>query len=291
MINLELYRAFYAIAKTGSLTAASKELYVSQPALSQSILNLETQLGGKLFVRTQKGMTLTPEGEKMLEDIEHGLNYFKLAENNFLQMKHLAKGIIRIGASDTLCRHYLLKYITKFHDTYPDVNIEITNRTTSETLGLLRAGKVDVAFVNLPIDTHEFNVYECMSVSECFVGNSKYKNMSMQNIEDISKLPLVMLETSSNTRLYVNKYFSNLGHELKPGIELGSFDLVVEFAKAGLGVGCVTKEFIKNNIDNNELYEIPTSFQIPKRHIGGITRKETTLTFAALKFMELVIGK
>ena len=288
MINLELYRAFYAVAKTGSLTAAAKELYVTQPALSQSIQALENQLGGQLFVRTKKGMILTHEGEKMYVDVSTALDLFNSAENNFYQMKHLAAGSIRIGASDTLCRHFLLKYITKFHKLYPNVNIEVTNRTTCDTISLLRAGKVDVAFVNMPIDTHEFNFHECISLQDCFVGNADYKNLPTQTVKEIISLPLIMMETSSNTRCFMDNYMDSLGFKPHPEIELGSFDLVVEFAKAGLGVGCVTRQFIKYELDNNQLFEIPTDFAFPLRSVAGITRKNTSLSFAATKFIEIV---
>lgn len=203
-------------------------------------------------------------------------------------MKRLAAGSIRIGASDTLCRHFLLDYITEFHNIYPDVNIEVTNRTTNESIELLRAGKVDVAFVNLPVNTNEFNVHECMPLHDCFVGDISYSNLPVFSAEEISKLPLIMIETSSNTRCFMDKHMEYLGQKLHPEIELGSFDLVVEFAKAGLGVGCVTREFVKVELERGTLFEINTDFSMPPRAIGGITRKDTSLTFAALKFIEIV---
>lgn len=290
MVNLELYRAFYSVAKTGSLTAAARELFVSQPALSQSVMALEQQLGGTLFIRTQKGMTLTPEGESIFPYVEQALNTFLSAENYFLQLKHLAAGSIRIGASDTLCRHFLLKYIKEFHALYPDVNIEVTNRTTMQTLALLRSGKVDVAFVNLPLgeaDT-EFNVYKLMPLRDCFAGNADYSGFRLKTTEDLKELPLIMMETASNTRCLFDEYMEKQGIVIKPEIELGSFDLVVEFAKAGLGVGCVTREFIKHELEEKTLFEIETDFELPERFIGGITRKDLSPTYAALKFMEIV---
>lgn len=290
MINLELYRAFYAVAKTGSLTAAAKEMFVSQPALSQSITNLETQLGGQLFVRNRKGMILTPEGERMYKEVSKALELFKSAENHFLEMKQLVGGSIRIGASDTLCRHFLLKHITEFHKQYPDVKIEVTNRTTSETIDLLRAGKVDVAFVNLPIETHGFEVRECMTLHDCFIGNNSYKKMPVLNPTELAKLPLVAMETKSNTRRFLDKQMDLLGCKISPEIELGSFDLVVEFVKAGLGVGCVTREFVQEELETNQLVELKTDFELPSRAIGGITRKDTSLTFAAMQFIDLVFS-
>ncbi len=291
MINLELYRVFHEVAKSGSLTAAAKELFITQPALSQTILNLESQLGGQLFVRTRKGMILTPEGEKMYAGVSDALDSIKSAENSFMHMKRLDAGYIRIGAGDTLCRHFLLKYITLFHKDYPGINIEVTNRTTSETMALLRAGKVDVAFVNLPADAHEFNVHECIQLNDCFAGNESYKSLPVMSAEQMMSMPLIAMETSSNTRRFMDNYMKKLGVKMKPEIELGSFDLVVEFTKAGLGIGCVTKEFIKKELEEQTLFEIKTDFVFPSRAIGGITRKDTSLTFAALKFIEIVYDK
>lgn len=288
MINLELYRSFYMVAKTGSLTAAAKELFISQPALSQSVMALEQQLGGKLFVRTQKGMVLTPEGESMFGYVEQALHMFGSAENNFLQMKHLNAGSLRIGASDTLCRHFLLRYIKQFHELYPEVNIEVTNRTSPQTMALLRSGKVDVAFVNLPIGEHEFKEYKLMPLHDCFVGNETYAEIQKQTISEIFSRPLIMIEKASNTRSCFDKFMATQGIRVEPEIELGSFDLVIDFAKAGLGIGFVTKEFVQKEFEEGTLFEIKTDFELPERAIGGIKRKDMSLTFAASRFLEIV---
>lgn len=297
MVNLELYRAFYSVAKTGSLTAAARELFVSQPALSQSVMALEQQLGGQLFIRTQKGMTLTPEGQDIFPYVEQALHTFLSAENYFLQLKHLAAGSIRIGASDTLCRHFLLRHIADFHSRYPNVNIEVTNRTTMQTLALLRSGKVDVAFVNLPLMDNggeceqEFSVHRLMPLHDCLAGSGKYYGVHIDSPEDLKNLPLIMMETASNTRCHFDMFMEKQGVVIKPEIELGSFDLVVEFAKAGLGVGCVTREFITGELENETLFELETGFGFPERAIGGITRKDLSPTYAALKFMEIIFPK
>jgi len=288
MINLELYRCFYTVARLGSLTAAAKELFVTQPALSQSILRLEEQLGGRLFVRTSKGMSLTPEGNAVFEYVEKGLNMFGLAQNSFEESKNLISGTIRIGASDTLCRHFLLKYIRKFHEEYPYVKISVTNRTTNETIDLLKAGSVDVAFINLPVSQNGLVVRNLLELHDCIVSSRENLPRKTVSKQELSKMPLIMMERLSNTRRYFDKYMQTLGVVIQPEIELGSFDLVVEFAKAGIGYGCVTKEFIGDELENSNLFEIETAFKIPPRAIGCATLPDIPPSFAAGKFLEFI---
>ena len=288
MIDLELYRAFHTVAKAGSLTAAAKELFVSQPALSQSIMNLEHQLGGRLFVRTPRGMTLTPEGEKMLEYVERALNMLDNAKNSFEEMKNIMTGSIRIGASDTLCRHFLLGHIRTFHEMYPEVIIRVTNRTSEDTLSLLRAGQVDVAFVNLPIGEDEFSVRECMALHDCFVGGGKYRHIKNLSKKELTSLPFIMMETASNTRRFFDRHMQSRSIKITPEFELGSFDLVVEFARAGLGIGCVTREFVENELESGELKLLNCGYPLPPRAVGAVTLRDVPPTFAAGRFLSLV---
>lgn len=294
MVNLEYYKAFYFVAKNGSLTAAAKELFVTQPALSQTILQLEEQLGGTLFTRTPKGMVLTSEGEKIYEYVEQALNLFDTAQKSFDEMKNLKAGSIRIGASDTICSRYLLKYITKFHELFPEISISVTNRTSHQTAALLKAGEVDIAFINLPIsETGSYDISQCLTLHDCFICGEKYRSRFTEPIgmREIAEYPLIMMEKLSNTRQVFDNFMLSKGLSIKPSIELGSFDLVVEFAKYGLGIGCVTREFITRELLNDEVFEIPISFELPERAIGTLLRKDTPLTFAARSFMDLINSK
>lgn len=288
MNNLELYRAFYVVGKMGSLTKAAKELYVSQPALSQSIRQLESRLGGRLFVRTSKGMELTPEGEMVFEYVERAMSMIDLAENNFAGMKRLVSGNIRIGASDTLCRHFLLKHIKRFHEMYPDLKIQVTNRTSHEIAALLRSGKVDIGFVNMPVNENDFEITQCMSLHDCFVAKPGYIDSNKLGIADITKYPMIMIENISNTRQFLDRFMAARGVRLKPDIELGSFDLVIEFVNAGLGIACLTKEFIREELDSEKLVELDVDFIMPARAIGMISLRNVPLTFAARRFLEII---
>lgn len=290
-INLELYRVFYFAAKLKSISKAAEELYITQPAVSQSIKQLEDKLGGQLFFRTTKGIKLTDEGAVLYKYIEQAYSFILTAESKFSEMQNLMSGEIKIGASDTLCKYYLLTYLEKFNIAYPHINIQVTNRTTQETINLLKSGKVDLGFINLPIekDTHLI-IKETLSLQDCFVVGEKYKFLAKEkiSINELIKYPILMLEKGSNTRRYIDSYAENLGIKILPAIELGSLDLLAQFASIGLGAACVTKNFIKEDMKKLNLYEIKLKETIPQRKIGIITLKEVPQTASAKKFIEML---
>lgn len=291
MVNLELYRVFYAVAKCGSLTKAAETLYISQPAVSQSIKQLESQLGGRLFLRTPKGMELTEAGQVMIEHVGNAINMLNEAENKFCELKGITVSVIKIGASDTLCKHYLLKYIDEFHRKYPQINLQVYNRTTPETIELLKTGKVDLGFVNLPVDDSELNIIQpCMELNDIFICSEKF--MPVKNdvipLKKLEDYPLLMLELSSNTRKSIETYSHSLGINLHPEIELGSLDILIEFTKCGLGIGCVPKEYVQNELKSGQLFEVKTIPTLPVRGIGLITLRKVPVNYTVKEFIDSI---
>ncbi|MDR1940201.1 MAG: LysR family transcriptional regulator [Clostridiales bacterium] len=291
-VNLELYRFFYTVARCGSLTKAAQELFISQPAISQSIKLLEQQIGGALFVRTAKGMELTYEGKVIYDYIERAYELVDAAESKFAQLKNLKFGCFTIGANDTLCKNFLLKHICRFNKLYPDVKIQMTNRPTVDTIKLLKNSKADIGFVNLPADTAGLNVEECFKINDIFVcdGRRYGQIKAPLPIEEIAALPLIAIERTSTTRMSVDNFFADRDITLKPVFELSSHELVVEFAKAGLGVGCVVREFVGEELKNGTLFELPLTESLPTRGIGLVTLKDAPIKFAAKRFAEMIIG-
>lgn len=289
-VDLELYKVFYTVGKTGNLTRAAKELYITQPAVSQSIKQLESQLGGRLFVRTPKGMKLTEgEGEMMFGYIEKAIDLIKSAENKFLQMKNLAIGTLHIGAGDSLIKYHLLDKINIFHEKYPQIKIQLTNCTTTGALDLLKTGLIDVAFVNMPVEDSVLTIKEIGRVKDCFVTNSKHKSLTFQN-QNLSVLTdhtLMMLDKNSNSRRNVLNFLKENGVNVTPDIELGNLDLLKEFAINGLGVACVVKEYVQKEIDEGILIEVQTSPDLPSRGIGLATLKNVPSSFAVNEFVSL----
>ncbi len=290
-INLEYYRVFYHTARAGSISRAAQGLFISQPAVSQSIKQLEEKIGGQLFFRTRKGIRLTGEGEVLFKYIEQAYNFIMTAENKFSEMQNLAYGEIRIGAGDTLSRYYLLPFLEEFHRAYPGIKIQVTNRTTPETIGLLKNGSVDFGIINLPVSgDDQLEIRETITIQDCFVGGEAYRKLSDSAIplKELVAYPLLLLEKASNTRRYIDSYAKSHNVEILPEIELGSYDLLVQFARIGLGISCVVKDFVAEEFENGGLYEIRLKEEIPPRKIGVITLKDVPLSAAARKFIKLL---
>ena len=293
MVNLELYRVFYTVAKCGSLTKAAEELYISQPAVSQAIKQLEGQLGGQLFNRTHKGMELSETGGKQIFPlVEKALKLFDEAESKYSELKDTATGIVRICASDTVSTHFLLPYIKEYHEKHPNVNLILQNCTSSETIEMLKNGKGDIGFVNLPLDDSDVNLSNLvMQLHDTFVCSEKFSELTKETI-DLKRLqdyPLLMLELSTATRQAIVSFAHSHGIHLHPEIELASLELMSELAKNGIGIACIPREFVKHELDEEKsLLEIKTNPVLPTRAIGLALPKNDNLTFAVREFIKLL---
>ena len=293
MVNLELYRVFYTVAKCGSLTKAAEELYISQPAVSQAIKQLESQLGGKLFNRTHKGMELSDTGGKQIfSTVEQALKLFDEAESKYAELKDTATGIVRICASDTVATHFLIPYIKEYHKTYPDVNLILQNGTSSETIELLKSNKGDIGFVNLPIDDSDINLSNTvMQLHDTFVASEQFSEL-FDGVIDLKRLqdyPLLMLELSTATRQAIVSFAHSQGVHLHPEIELASLELMCMLAKNGIGIACIPREFVLHELNEEKsLIEIKTNPILPTRAIGLALPKDKNLTFAVKEFIKLL---
>lgn len=292
-VNLDLYRVFLYVARAGSISGAAEDLFVSQPAVSQAMKRLEEQLGVSLLVRSSKGVRLTREGETLFQHVSRAQSLVEAGERKIVEIRGMASGEVRIGASDTLCKYYLAPYLEVFHRQYPKVRLHVTNRTTPETIGLLRAGKVDVGIINLPIeDDPSLVVHETLTVHDCFVGGTAHMDLGDQpiSLDELVEYPLLMLETASNTRGFIDRWAASRGVTLNPEVELGSIDLLLAFAGIGLGIACVVREFAQAEFASGRLREIPLRDPIPRRSIGIVTLKDVGLAVAASGFVDLLLS-
>ena len=292
MVNLELYKVFYAVARCGSLTKAAEELYISQPAVSQAIEQLETQLGGQLFVRTHKGMELSETGGKQIfKTVEQALRLFEEAENKYAELKDTATGVLRICASDTVSTHFLLPYIKKYHEKYPDVNLVLINGTSRETAEMLKTDKADIGFVNLPIDDTDINLCNTvMRLNDTFVASDKFSELTdgKVDLKRLQDFPLLMLELSTATRKAIVSFAHSQGIHLHPEIELASLELMVELAKNGMGIACIPREFVKHELERGVLKEIKTEPSLPTRAIGLALSKTDKIPFTVKEFIKIL---
>lgn len=288
-IPLDLYRVFAAVVRCGSLTAAAQDMFISQSAVSQSVKKLENLLGGALLFRGAKGTILTQEGAELHQYILAALTAIDKGEQQFRQSYQLNAGRLHVGASDTLCRYYLLPILQRFHKLHPNVSIHVTNRTSCETIELLRTGKVDIGFVNLPLHASDMDIEPCLQVRDCLVASPDFPGLpkGVMSLNTLSEYPLLMLETLSNTRHALDAYALSHGVSLSPMLELGSHDLLVQFARIQLGLSFVTYEFALEELESGALVEIPLEPVPPARFIGIAHHKDVPLSPAAYELSNL----
>ena len=291
-INFELYRIFYVVANHSNITKASEELNISQPAISKSIKSLEEQLGGKLFIRTKKGVILTEEGKEFYKYIKHAIEYINNAENKFTDLINLECGCIKIGINTTLTKEFLLPYLEKFNTLFPKIDIQIITDLTSNLMQKLRNGLIDIVIFNINDKEYgnEIEIIKCGKITDCFVVNNKYKDLINKelSLSDLNNYPLILQAKGSNTRWFLDKLGQDNNIIFKPHIELTSYSLVSCFAKIGLGIGYVTKDYIKNELDNKELYELKIKEKIPSRYIGIALSKNHIPNFSTKKLIEII---
>ncbi len=292
-IDFELYRIFYTVANYNNITKASEELHISQPAISKSIKKLENSLGGDLFFRTKRGVVLTEEGKEFYNYIKQAIEFINNAESKFTEMINLETGIIKIGVSVTLTQNFLLPYLEKFHNLYPNIDIQIITNAGYELINKLRNGLIDLIVLNIPnsIDK-DIEIIKCMSVNDVFVVGKNYKHLINRkiNLNELNNYPLILQTKNSNTRSILDDFCSKNNVSLKPNIELASYTLVKEFTKINMGIGYLVKEFIKNDL-NKTLFELDVYPKIPKRQIGIAISKKHIPNFSTRKLIDIITKK
>ena len=290
-VSLEYYRIFYYVTKCGSFTAAAEELCISQPAISQAIKLLENTLGSCLFIRTQKGVKLTPEGEVLFSYISRGYEAIMLGETKFKKMMDLETGEIRIGASDMTLQFYLLKFLEEFHMKYPKIKVTVTNGPTPETLKYLYEGKIDFGVVSLPFQAKpEVHIKEVQPVWDVFVGGRRFFELKDKELEykDLEQLPIICLEKNTSTRAYIDDYLKENGVVLEPEFELATSDIIVQFTLRNLGIGSVVRNFAQKYIDSGELFELKFKKEIPNRNFCIITSDKNPISTAAKELLGML---
>ncbi|KOA18704.1 HTH-type transcriptional regulator CynR [Clostridium homopropionicum DSM 5847] len=289
--NLELYKIFYTVASCGNISLASEKLYISQPAVSKSIKKLEAALGITLFSRNSRGVKLTEEGMVFYQYIERALNEINVGEKVIDKLKNKEAGIIKLGVSTTLCKHFLIPKLKRFIKEYPHIEVKIINKTPYETLKILENGELDMVIISEPPEKDFYNFIELYEIQDIFVAEKNYlESLNIKNYNDIFPFATLMLMESGNiSRGYIDKYFKNNNIVIKPEIEVSNMDLLIEFAKIGLGVTAVIKNFIKNELKEGKLVEIPITPPIPKRNIGVVYHKNIPLSVAAETFLKYLV--
>ncbi|MEA4846711.1 MAG: LysR family transcriptional regulator [Clostridiaceae bacterium] len=294
-INFELYKVFYYVSKSLSFSEASEELFITQSAVSQSIKLLEEKLKCQLFFRNTKKVKLTREGEVLFGHIEQAFNFIKSGERILEEMNSLNQGEIRIGASDTICKYYLMPYIKSFNHAYPNIKIHVTNRTSPRCIELLRKGSVDLSVINIPekFNYSNIKVKNTQRVRDVFIANENFKGLKDRKVslKELESYPLIVLERNSTTREFFDNLMAKHEVSIKPEIELGSVDILMEMTKIGLGIAFAPEECVKPELSKGDIFIIDIKEEIPDRNLGFVIHSNIPLPLAASKFVELLEGK
>ncbi len=289
-INYELYKVFYHVAVTLSFSEASKQLFISQSAVSQSIKVLEKKLNQPLFIRSTKKVQLTPEGEILLKHIEPAMNLIKKGENQLLEAHTLNGGQLRIGASDTICRYYLVPYLNRFHKEFPNIHIKVINQTSIECAKFLENGQADFIVANYPnsalagsMNTRVINEFHDVFVASRSSFPLKGSKLAL---EELLRYPIMMLDRKSTTSEFLHQVFQKSQLDLVPEIELSSNDLLIDLARIGLGIAFVPDFCIPKN--DEDLFILDLKEQLPSRQMMVAYNESLPVSQAARQFMDML---
>ena len=278
------------MARTLSFSEASKCLFISQSAVSQSVKVLEKKLGQTLFIRSTKKVQLTPEGEILFKHIEPAMNLIQKGENQLLEANSLTGGQPRIAASDTICRYYLVPYLNQFHKAYPNVHIKVFNFTSIECAHVLENGQVDFILSNYPnsglLASH--SVRAIHEFHDVFVANAEAFPLTDQilTLEELKEYPIMMLDRKSTTSEFLHSMFQRSHLDLVPEIELSSNDLLIDLARIGLGIAFVPDFCIP--ADESQLYILKLAQSLPARKLVVASNGSVPLSQAAKQFMDML---
>ena len=289
-INYELYKVFYYVASSLSFSDASKKLFISQSAVSQSIKTLERKLGQPLFIRSTKKVQLTPAGALLLKHVEPAMNLISRGESQLLESGSLGLGQLHIGASDTICRYFLVPYLNKFHKLYPNVHIKVTNSTSIDCARILENGQVDFIITNYPnsglLNTH--SVRAIREFRDVFVASAEHFPLQGRTftLAELLDYPIMMLDRKSTTSEFLHSMFQKSHLDLVPEIELSSNDLLIDLARIGLGIAFVPDFCIPK--DEKQLFILKLSETLPVRQLVVVHNENLPVSQAAKQFMDML---
>ena len=270
--NLSSYWIFYTVANAGNISKAAKELYISQPAISKSIQKLEESLNCKLFSRSSRGVILTDEGNLLYGHVKEAFETLGTGEEKLKRSIELGVGHLQIGVSSTLCKYMLMPYLKEFIKRNPHISISINCQSTNDTLKLLDDNKIDVGLIGKPENLKNINFYYLDNIEDIFVATKDYiKNLNTRGIsqnELLENSTLMLLDKNNMTRQYIDDYLQENHISVAESIDISNMDLLIDFAKIGVGVACVIKSFVSDELKDGSLVEIPLGCPIHKREVG-----------------------
>ena len=288
--NLNRYRLFCAVAECESISRAAEMNYISQPAISKAITKMEESLGTVLFVRNHRGVSLTDEGKILYDQLKTAFDIIKAGEDKLQHINDLGIGRLHLGASAILCKFMLLPFLKGYVEDNPHVKIMIECQSSAKIHRLLTEGRIDIALMVKPENMSDIVFYSLGEIEDIFTATPQYiENLKIRENSGIfEKANIMLLDGENVSRIHVDRYFKENGIEPEHILEVNGMDMLIEFARTGLGVACVIKKFVEDDLKSGWLSEIPLPVPINKREIGLAYIKNSRLTPAMERFIEHV---
>ncbi len=294
--NLSSYKIFCAVANQGNISSAAKELFISQPAVSKAISKLEQNLNVILFERTSRGVTLTYEGRLLYTQVEGAFHAIRQGENQIKRIATLGIGHLSLGVSTTLCKYVLLPYLQEFIQINPHINLSVSCQSTNKTIYDIENGNLEIGLIGEPYIMGNYEFQPLKEIQDIFVTTKSYlENLKIRDGECLSDVfgsaTLILLDKDNLTRQFVDRFLTASHIEPKNIIEVTTMDLLIEFAKTGLGIACVIKEFVKEELDSEILIEYPVPYDIHSRSIGFVYPKSISHSSVMERFISFYMNQ
>lgn len=288
-ISTDLYRTFFSVGMYLSFSMAAKEIGVSQSAISQSIKQLESELEMKLFVRTTKSVSFTPEGKELFDAVAQA---FAILDNGIVQLReriHNQYESLQLAVPDTLCRHFLLPYLQRWKMASPKSGLHITNRPSPDCVDMVLQQEAQLAIVNhydALLTNPQLEVIPLLTVQDCFVGGSTYRDVRTLDLQALLEEPLLLLSKGAASRTFFDDLTNGACH--KPAFELGSLDVILDLVEINMGIALLPLMMVEEKINNGSVVMIDTTVSLPTRQIVLVRSRRTPLSQGAEDFINLL---
>lgn len=293
-MNFDFYRTFYYVGKYQNITAAAKALYVTQPSVTHAIRSLERELGCSLFIRSQKGVRFTPEGEKFYASIAAACETIFQAEASLEAAKNFSEGLIAIGASETTLHHYLIPILADFRKDHPGIRLKLFNSNTPEMLQEILSGHIDFAVLvlNKGYKHEDLSVTSLTDFQDIMIAGKAFSELGGRTVtlKELMNYPLVSMEKGTLTRQFFNGFFHSSNLAPEPDIELATSDLIVPVIRSGLGIGMVPEPFAEDALSRGEIFRLTLEKNIPRREICLIKKKKASLSLIGEAFIQYLLS-
>lgn len=291
-ISYEYYRIFYYVAKYRNLTQAAEAMHNNQPNISRTIKLLEHELGCSLLIRSNRGISLTPEGESLYNHVKIAVEQLQSAEEEITKAINMENGIITIGVSETALRMVLLPALNQFKKAHPDIHIRILNHLTNQAIESVKNGVVDFSVVVTPhIIEKNLIAYPIMQFHDILIGGTSfapYKNRVFY-LKELISYPLVCLGEDTMTYHFYQNFYRENGVDFKPELEAATTDQILPMIENNLGIGYIPNIYVKDALEKQSVYQLHVKEQIPKREIYFIENRNNALSVAAKAFKTLLL--